>query len=41
MAIRESDEFRKREGKTAEVRRGINVYSAVIHPGARESSKGT
>jgi len=41
MAIRESDEFRKREGKTAEIRRGINIYSAMIHPGARETSKGT
>lgn len=27
--------------KTDEVRIGINIYSAVIHPGARESSKGT
>lgn len=41
MVIRESDEFRKREGKTTEVRRVINIYSAVIRPGARESSKGS
>lgn len=41
MAIRESDELRKREGKPTEVRRGTNIYSAMIHPGARESSKGT
>ena len=41
MAIKESDEFRKRERKTTEVKKEINIKSVMICPGARESSKGT